>query len=217
MLLYNSCKNVSYSAGVRYKGESVLNWGDINILSFHATKIFHTIEGGALIINDDALCEQARKMINFGITGQESIECLGINAKMNEFQAAMGLCLLDEMDAVIARRSEIAALYDSLLSEHVVRQRWTDDATCNYHYYPVLFESETITKYVQEALNAKDIYPRRYFYPSLDSLTFLAKNQRLPISRDIASRILCLPFFAELSNDECAVIAQIILNVLDVE
>jgi len=99
----------AHAFGVQYKDESILSWGDISILSFHATKLFHTIEGGALILNDDALCEKVRKMINFGITGQETIECLGINAKMNEFQAAMGLCLLDDMDAAIARRGELVA------------------------------------------------------------------------------------------------------------
>lgn len=210
--------NVIYDAAhafaVKYKGESVLSWGDISILSFHATKLFHTIEGGALIINDDALCEKVRKMINFGITGPESIECIGINAKMNEFQAAMGLCLLDEIDAVITRRQELSELYDAKLADCITSQRWTDGATCSYTYYPIILESEAVTKQVQSALNAKNIFPRRYFYPSLDMLDFISPNQYAPISRDIASRILCLPLFIDLKDSECTGIAEIIIQAL---
>jgi len=206
--------DAAHAFEVRYRGESILNRGDISTLSFHATKLFHTIEGGALIINDDALCEQARKMINFGITGPESIECLGINAKMNEFQAVMGLCLLDEMDAVIARRAKLAAIYDSILQEAVVKQKWREGANCNHGYYPVLFKDEATTKRIQAALNKKDIYPRRYFYPSLDTLDFIAQGQAAPASRDIASRILCLPLYDGLTEDECCMITGIVLDAL---
>jgi len=206
--------DAAHAFGVQYRGESVLSHGDISILSFHATKLFHTIEGGALIINDDDLCDKVRKMINFGFTGPESIVCLGINAKMNEFQAAMGLCLLDDMDDAIARRGEWVALYDSLLPDSVVRQRWHEGATPNHGYYPVLFESEVLTKKVQQALNAENIFPRRYFYPSLDRLEFLATGQHAPVSRDIASRILCLPLYADLAVRDVEVVSKIISNAL---
>ncbi len=206
--------DAAHAFGVQYKGESILNWGSISILSFHATKLFHTIEGGALIINDDKLCEQARKMINFGITGLESIECLGINAKMNEFQAAMGLCLLDEVEEIIARRAELAGIYDSILGEVVVKQKWREGASCNHGYYPVLLKDESTTKQVQTALNKHNIFPRRYFYPSLDTLDFIARKQVAPISRNIARRILCLPLYSELTEEECRTIADIVLDVL---
>jgi len=205
--------DAAHAFAVKYKGESVLNWGDISILSFHATKLFHTIEGGALIISDDALCEKVRKMINFGITGQDTIECLGINAKMNEFQAAMGLCLLDDMDAAIARRGELVALYDSWLSDCIVCQQWAKDVVHNHGYYPVVFKNEGITKEVQQALNAENIFPRRYFYPSLDTLSFLVNDQDIRSSRDLASRILCLPLFVSLKTKEVEHIAKIILKV----
>lgn len=206
--------DAAHAFGVRYKGESILNRGDISILSFHATKLFHTIEGGALIINNDGLCKKVRQMINFGITGPESIECLGINAKMNEFQAAMGLCLLDEMEGVIVRRHQLTTLYDSVLDSSVIKQRWLEHATCNYGYYPVLFESETVAKSVQEALNTQDIFPRRYFYPSLDSLPFIAEHQKCVVSRDIASRILCLPLYPEMDNDVCVRVSGIIRSAV---
>jgi len=207
--------DAAHAFAVHYQGKSVLNHGDVSVLSFHATKLFHTIEGGALIINDDALCEKVRKMINFGITGTESIECLGINCKMNEFQAAMGLCLLDDMDAVIEQRGELIALYDSLLGEHVRRPRLLDNVKHNHSYYPVIFENEIITKRVQQALNEQNIHPRRYFYPSLDMLDFISENQCAPISRDVASRILCLPLFIGLSANDCKRISTIILNTLE--
>lgn len=207
--------DAAHAFNVKYKDESILNWGDISILSFHATKLFHTIEGGALIINDDALCEKVRKMINFGFTGPESIECLGINAKMNEFQAAMGLCLLDGMDAVIARRQEIAELYNIKLSNgDITRSVWMDRSSNNYAYYPIVLKDERITKKVQKALNKADIFPRRYFYPSLDTLDFISRGQHTPVSQNIAGRILCLPLFTDLKNSECESIAKIILETL---
>lgn len=206
--------DAAHAFGIRYKGESILNRGDISILSLHATKLFHTAEGGALIINDDALCEQVRKMINFGITGPESIECLGINAKMNEFQAAMGLCLLDDMEAVVERRRQLEDLYDSLLGSCVIKQRWLEQATCNHGYYPVLFESETEVNMVRSALNAQDVFPRRYFYPTLDGLSFLAEHQACAVSRNISSRILCLPIYPEMDNDVCDKVSGIIRNAV---
>jgi len=202
--------DAAHAFGVQMGDESILNRGDISILSFHATKLFHTIEGGALIVRDDTLCAEIRKMINFGFTGQESIECLGINAKMNEFQAAMGLCLLDDMKHVITRRGELTSHYDALLSADVVRQKWTTIATRNHAYYPVVLDSEETVKKVQEALNSKNIYPRRYFYPSLDTLPFLGHTDAKPVARDIASRILCLPLFPELSDEACKEITHIV-------
>jgi len=206
--------DAAHAFGIQYKGESLLNWGDVSILSFHATKLFHTIEGGALIINDDMLYEQAKKMINFGITGPELIECLGINGKMNEFQAAMGLCLLDEMDGTIERRARATAIYDLELKKAVIKQEWKEGASNNHGYYSVLFDSEAITQQVQFALNREGIYPRRYFYPPLDTLDFIAQGQVADISRDIAGRILCLPLYAGLTDEECRMIACIVLDTL---
>jgi dTDP-4-amino-4,6-dideoxygalactose transaminase len=206
--------DAAHAFAVRYHGESILNWGDISMLSFHATKLFHTIEGGALIINDDALCEQVRSIVNFGISGPESIERLGINAKMNEFQAAMGLSLLDKIDEAIVQRGKLVAIYDSFLKKVVQRQKWTEGATENNHYYPVLFQDENMVKKVQGALNRYNIYPRRYFVPSLDSLDFLSGEEVMTVSRDVASRILCLPLFADLSDKDCYRIAEIVYGTM---
>jgi len=210
--------DAAHAFGVRYKDKSILNHGDISILSFHATKLFHTIEGGALIVNDDALCEKVRKMINFGFTGPESIECLGINAKMNEFQAAMGLCLLDDMDVVIMRRQEITEIYNTRFANcDVAKPVWMSERSNNYAYYPIILKDEVTTKNVQKALNDNMIFPRRYFYPSLDTLNFLSGNQYTPTSQDIASRVLCLPLFTDLKNNECESISEIIFEILEGE
>lgn len=206
--------DAAHAFAIQYGGQSILNWGDVSVLSFHATKLFHTIEGGALVVRDDDVCLKIRKMLNFGITGPESIECLGINAKMNEFQAAMGLCLLDDMNRAIAARGELAQLYDEILGDKVSHQRWLDGASRNYSYYPVLFESEQVTKRVQSALNDENIYPRRYFYPSLNTLEYVDADQPVPNSEDVASRILCLPMYSDMTFEECSRIAELCLAAL---
>lgn len=207
--------DAAHAFGVLYRGESILRWGDVSTLSFHATKIFHTIEGGALIIQDNQLAEQARKIINFGITGPETIECLGINTRMNEFQAAMGLTLLDEMEKVLAKRKALKNLYDSLLGDVLEMPHWNPNASHNYAYYPVLFPDEGTLKRVQYSLNQKNIFPRRYFYPSLDELDFIyTGSEKMNTSREISHRILCLPFYEDLEEWSCREICQIIIDTL---
>jgi len=190
--------DAAHTFGEKYKGRSLVNYGDISVISFHATKIFHTCEGGALIIKDDAIYEKAKKMIDFGITGEDVIEDLGINAKMNEFEAAMGHCILDDMDRIIESRRRIHQYYSGHLPETLILQKWNASTERNYTYFPVVFASEKELLEVKAVFNAEGIYPRRYFYPSLDSLTYLKQAKRMPVSRDISSRILCLPIFADL-------------------
>jgi len=202
--------DAAHAFDVRYKGQSVLNHGDISTLSFHATKLFHTIEGGALIINDDNLVQKARYLINFGIQNTESIPELGTNAKMNEFEAAMGLCVLDDLEQIKESRKTIIETYHTELKGLVQFQEKNADATQNYSYFPVVFESEEQLKRVEKALHKEQIFPRRYFYPSLDTLSYIEPKQVMPVSRDISKRILCLPVYAELSNDEQTRIIQVI-------
>jgi dTDP-4-amino-4,6-dideoxygalactose transaminase len=194
--------DAAHAFGVNYKGQSILNYGDISTLSFHATKLFHTIEGGALIINDDALVEKARYLINFGIENAESIPELGTNAKMNEFEAAMGLCMLDEMENILQKCKAVSELYEKELDGLVQMQKRNDHATCNYSYFPVVFKSAEERAKVQSALNEEQIFPRRYFYPSLDSLHYIEPKQFMPVSRDIAERILTLPLYPELEMED---------------
>lgn len=194
--------DAAHAFGSQYKGESVLNYGDISTLSFHATKLFHTIEGGAVITNDDKLAHKLRLLINFGITGPTSIESVGTNAKMNEFEAAMGLCVLDEIEMIKTKRKQIWQNYQQALQGKVQFQQWNTHSENNYAYVPVLFQNESELLAVQAKLNEYDIVPRRYFYPSLDTLEYLANEQFCKHSRDIASRILCLPMYVGLGKEE---------------
>ncbi len=206
--------DAAHAFGVQYKGESLLNYGDVSTLSFHATKLFHTIEGGALIINDDALVEEARYLINFGIDGPDSVKALGTNAKMNEFQAAMGLCVLDEMEKIMTMRKAVYDRYYHALKDVVTLQEFNENSTKNYSYFPVVFASEKQVLDVQKALNKVGVFPRRYFHPSLDTLPYLYEAEVMPISRDLSSRSLALPMYPELQEKEQNEIIQIVKSVL---
>ena len=204
--------DAAHAFDVKYKDQSVLNYGDISTLSFHATKLFHSIEGGALIINDDELVEKARYLINFGIKNQEEIPHLGTNAKMNEFEAAMGLCILDEMEVIKTNRKKIYEIYLNEFTGVVKMQEKNLHSTQNYSYFPLVFDSEVTLLRVQKALNKNNIFPRRYFYPSLDSLSYIEPKQKCKVSRDISKRILCIPMYDSLAQDEQYLIIKTIKN-----
>ena len=194
--------------------QSVLNYGDISTISFHATKLFHTIEGGAVITNDDELAKKIRLLINFGITGPTTIESVGTNAKMNEFEAAMGLCVLDEIDTIKTKRQRIWETFLQELPGLVQFQQWNPQSQNNHAYAPVLFESEGQLLKVEAKLKEHNIIPRRYFYPSLDTLDYLQNRQACSISRDIASRILCLPIYPGLTAENQQAVIQVIRETL---
>jgi dTDP-4-amino-4,6-dideoxygalactose transaminase len=187
---------------VKYKGESLLIHGDAATLSFHATKLFHTGEGGAIVFKRKEDLERAKKLINFGITGPETIEELGINAKMNELQAAMGLCVLDEMEENLKARAEIWQQYEATLGKTLQLQINHQALGYNYAYFPVVFDSEEQTVRVAAMLKENGVLARRYFYPSLESVKCLDAQTDQPVSKDIASRILCLPIFDRLAQSD---------------
>ena len=202
--------DAAHAFDVKYKDNSVLNYGDISTLSFHATKLFHTIEGGALIINDDELVQKVRYLINFGIKSPTEIPHLGTNAKMNEFEAAMGLCILDDIEDIKTNRKKVVENYKIGLESLVTFQEQNNQASENYSYFPILFKNEEELSKVQKSLNKENIFPRRYFYPSLDTLEYIEPKQECKISRDISKRILCLPIYAELEKDNQDKIIDII-------
>jgi len=206
--------DASHAFDIRYKEKNILNYGDISTLSFHATKLFHTIEGGALVINDDKLVKKARYLINFGIENSESIPELGTNAKMNEFEAAMGLCVLDEIEFIKEKRETLYKTYEKELKGFVQFQKQNTNATRNHSYFPVILEDEQQTLKIQRALNDKEIYPRRYFYPSLDTLSYITPKQLMPNSRHMSCRILSLPLYPGLKEKEQIDIINIIKSNL---
>jgi dTDP-4-amino-4,6-dideoxygalactose transaminase len=206
--------DAAHAFDVYCNGNNVLNYGDISTLSFHATKLFHTIEGGAIITNDDVIAHKVRNLINFGITGPTTIESLGTNAKMNEFEAAMGLCVLDDIEKIKAERRKIWLYYKARLETYVVFQSIDERVNYNYSYVPILLENETQLLKVEQKLKENEIIPRRYFYPSLDTLDYVTPVQFMPISRDIASRILCLPTYSGLTVTELDKIIDVVLAVI---
>ena len=196
----------------KFKGKSLLSYGNITTCSFHATKLFHTIEGGACIVQDKAVSDKLELQKRFGHDKDDHI-CLGINAKQSEFHAAMGLANFPYIEKIISERKRVSDLYDSELTGLIKRPQKQTDVEYNYAYYPVLFKDETQLLKVFKALNKKNIFPRRYFYPSLNTLPYLEK-QSCPVSEDISLRIACLPLYPDLSNDEVLGITKIIKELL---
>jgi len=215
-VIYDAC----HAFGINYtdqanKTQSILNYGDISAMSFHATKLFHTIEGGAVITSDKNLAKKIRSLINFGMTKSGIIELPGINAKMNEFEAAMGLCLLDDMKEIISKRKVVYENYTKELEGFVNFPKFKLNSNLNYSYFPVLLKSEIELLKIQKAFKEKNIFPRRYFFPSLDTLNYLPNRYFCGISQDIAKRILCLPIYPQLETQNQDLIINIIKKNLE--
>jgi dTDP-4-amino-4,6-dideoxygalactose transaminase len=194
--------DAAHAFSVKVAGRSVMSFGDASILSFHATKLFHCIEGGAVVFKHKEDFEKAANMINFGIDSLSGdINNSGINGKMSEAHAAMGLAMLDDIDEVLARRLEHFDLYTSFLGNKVTYPQWHSDASQNAAYFPVIFESEDQCSRVFQHLEKSRIQSRRYFSPSLNKIAHLSSAIKAdcPISESLASRTLCLPLFVELS------------------
>jgi len=204
--------DASHAFGVTYKGDSLLKHGDAATLSFHATKLFHTGEGGAIIFKCKEDLERAKKMINFGITGSESIGELGINGKMNELQAAMGLCVLDEMEENLQAREQVWRRYEQALPENLQLQRKHESLGYNYAYFPVVFESEEQAVRLAATLRGNGVLARRYFYPSLECVKSLGQKGDKNVSHNIANRILCLPMYSTLSLADQKIIVETLID-----
>lgn len=206
--------DAAHAFGVTFKDKSLLTYGDAATLSFHATKLFHSIEGGAIVFKHKEDLERAKKAINFGIVGPEEIDSLGINAKMNEFQAAMGLCVLDELENNLTSRAAVWNTYADVLGAQVQLQKIHPGVQYNYAYFPVVFDTAEQAAQVLNALKENDVIARRYFYPSLDTVNYFQLKEQQPLSKDIASRILCLPIYSDLPKHKQNIIVTIILSSL---
>jgi len=202
--------DAAHCFAVTYKGQSVFNYGDISTCSFHATKIFHTVEGGALFCNDIKIHNTLFYQHNFGHNGPKLFHGLGINAKMSELQAAMGLAVFPYMNNILNERKHVVELYNKLLDFSNL-QKITIRAETNWNnsYYPVIFETEEVLLKVVDELNDNNIFPRRYFYPSLNTLPYV-DNQNCEISESISSKVLCLPLYVGLSTADIKLISSII-------
>ncbi|KES17197.1 DegT/DnrJ/EryC1/StrS family aminotransferase [Gilliamella sp. W8136] len=203
----------AHAFGAKYKGNSLLSYGDISTVSFHATKLFHTIEGGACIIKDNEVSNRLDLTKRFGHNGDTHYQ-LGINGKTSEFHAAMGLANFPYIDKIISARKTCSELYDKLLNNSLGRPKNQNDLDYNYAYYPIVFKSEKQLLDVFSELNKMDVYPRRYFYPSLNQLPYL-NYKHCEISEDISKRIACLPLYVGLKEEEQNIIVDTIKKIID--
>lgn len=203
--------DAAHAFGVKYKGNSVLNWGDASMVSMHATKLFHSVEGGFLVVRDREIASKVEWMRRFAHDGPERFHGIGTNAKLSEPHAAMGLCVLPHLPQIIAKRAAAVAVYDEELRQS---ENWPRFAfrirlgtEWNQAYYPVCFSSETELLRVTAALVEREIYCRRYFYPLLDAVGPSVDD--CPNARDVSKRILCLPLSAEGVLEARTVVAAI--------
>jgi dTDP-4-amino-4,6-dideoxygalactose transaminase len=206
--------DAAHCFGVEYKGESIFNYGDISTCSFHATKVFHTGEGGALFCNDAELFKQVFYSHNFGHNGPEKYHGLGINAKISELQAAMGLSVLPHMNTIFKERKRVCDFYDNNLNfNHFEKITIRKNTKWNYSYYPIIFNSEQLLVNALKKLALENIFPRRYFYPSLEELPYVNSEVKCSIAKDIAARVICLPLYHSLENRD----AERIVSILNIK
>jgi len=205
----------AHAFGVRIGNKSIFEYGDISITSFHATKLFHTIEGGALMTKDSDLNEKIFLAKAFGHRADDYFN-VGINGKNSELHAAMGLCNLKLIDQIIQERKALFDNYVHCLEPLPVRllnPASIDGFQFNYSYFPVIFENESTMLDVKAALEKNQIFPRRYFYPALNQLPFHL-GEACPVAEDISSRVLCLPFYQQLSGEDMHRIVRIVKQEL---
>jgi dTDP-4-amino-4,6-dideoxygalactose transaminase len=203
--------DAAHCFGVSYKGQSLLNYGDVSTLSFHATKLFHTGEGGAMVTTDADLHKQLYNYHNFVHDGPLAFHGLGINGKMSELQAALGLAILPYMEQILHSRKQVVDFYNQHLDfSQLQKLKLRENTDWNYSYYPVLFEMEEQLLQAEQALKDQQIFPRRYFYPGLHTLPYVM-DAEVPVCDSVHKRVLCLPVSHELSNDAL----ELVINTLN--
>jgi len=215
--------DAAHAFGVKKDGISVCNWGDLSILSFHATKVFNTFEGGAIVCHDEKMKRHIDDLKNFGFRDELTVIAPGINAKMSEIQAAMGLLHLKYMDVVIEKQKQLAITYRELLSsiDGIYYLSDIENVLHNYSYFPVLINEEEYGKNrddVYEELKKNEIFCRRYFYPLISQFPIYnnlasALKGKMPVAEKIAEQVLCLPIYANLEKEEVKCICKIIHNL----
>jgi dTDP-4-amino-4,6-dideoxygalactose transaminase len=206
--------DAAHAFGTLYKDRSLLAYGDIATCSFHATKLFHTVEGGAVITPDPHILRRMALMRNFGHLSLTQFGDIGINGKNSEVHAAMGLCNLKYIHRILEVRRGLCERYRSQLQALPVSfQEIAPETQYNHAYFPVIFEDEPTLLKVLEELNLNNVQPRRYFYPSLCELPYV-NGQAAPITDEVSRRILCLPLYHTLSDEEVDMICRFIKRTM---
>lgn len=212
--------DAAHTFGVKKNGVSSANFGDASMFSFHATKAFHTIEGGAATYSDSSLKVRLNDLKNFGIHGPENVPAVGGNAKMNEFAAAMGICNLRHLDTEIEKRSKVYSRYAELLSGIPGIKLWSPqpDVSPNYAYFPVVFDGYKYNRdKVFDILAENNIFARKYFYPLTNSFECYAgrpgfRAEDTPVAKHTADHVLCLPMYSDLSSEDVDQICTLIIQ-----
>ncbi len=201
--------DAAHCFGIEYQGKSIFEYGDVSTCSFHATKLFHTAEGGAIFCKDEKLFDKLFARHNFGHNGFVDIDELGINGKMSELNAAMGLAVLPYVQENMEKRKNIVEIYKNELLSHFEFQIIRPLTNYNYSYFPIIFPTEIKLLESLFEFEKEGIFPRRYFYPSLNTLRFVPQKTNR-ISEDIASRILCLPLYHDLAKEDVERIIKVL-------
>ena len=211
--------DAAHAFGVTYKGKGIAQYGDVSMFSFHATKVFHTIEGGCLTFKDQALAKEIALQRNFGVNG-ESLDCFGTNAKMNEFQAAMGMCNLRHIDEELLKRKAAFERYHEQLSNvaGLTLLPQQEGLGRNYAYYPVLIDEKafgTSRDELAEKLASAGIFARKYFYPLVSENKAFEKDMtaNTPQAKRYSEKVLCLPLYADLTKADVDAICAVIQGV----
>ncbi len=205
--------DAAHSFGTKIGDRSVLSYGDLASCSFHATKVYHTVEGGCVVVNNPIYQDRVNATKNFGAADGE-YKYIGINSKSSEFHAAMGLCLLDHLDDIIAARKKVSEYYTKQLSGLVYIPEIPKGVTYNYIYYPVVFKSEEELLKAFDDLSKVNVFPRRYFYPSLNDTNLFEDKVETPLATDISSRIACLPLDTYLEEQDLDLICKTLKKTL---
>lgn len=203
----------AHAFGVEVNGKSIFEYGDISICSLHATKLYHSTEGGLIICNDEELDQKLKYIRNFGISGHDSFAELGINGKNSELHAAMGLLNLNYIETIHQQRKELSECYDENLAGFGSKPQWHPEATKNYAYYPLLTDSEELLLRIKQKLEENGIQIRRYFYPSLATALPYLESKEMEVTDNVSKRVLCLPFYFDLKLEEVERISKIIKTI----
>lgn len=204
----------AHAFGVKVHGKSIFDYGDITTCSLHATKLYHSIEGGLIFARDSSLIKKLAYIRNFGFDGPEAFAGLGINGKNSEFHAAMGLANLAHIDSIHEKRKALTERYDyGLRNLHAASPAWHPNGTLNYSYYPLVFDSEDLMLKCMKNLSLNEVFGRRYFYPSLATTLPYLEPKEFAITDSVSKRVLCLPLYYDLSFEEVDLICRLILRV----
>lgn len=205
----------AHAFGVKVDGRSIFEFGDISTCSLHATKLYHSVEGGLIVTKDPEYLKTLASIRNFGISGFDSFSDLGINGKNSEFHAAMGLANLKHIDEIMVKRLAIINYYNEKLlgaGFKAAKQVWHPASKNNGAYYPLVLASEELLLKVKHLLDGHEIFTRRYFYPSLAKALPYIDPVEMPETEDIAKRVLCLPLYVDLTFEEVDLICRLILR-----